>query len=262
MSDYLDTVGRIFDIQRFSVHDGPGIRTIVFLKGCVLRCKWCCNPESQNYAEELLTLNGKTQRVGRDITAAEVIETVKRDRIYYRRSGGGMTLSGGEMLCQPDFAEALLMGAKGSAIDTAVETTSCAPTETVRRLLPYIDHYLMDIKHINPEKHRAFTGRDNELILSNARMIARQAKEMVVRVPIIPTFNDTVEEISEIARFTAALGTVGKLHLLPYHRLGRDKYAGLGREYSLDGLTPPDDEKMQTLKRAAEQYDLECIIGG
>ena len=262
MNSYLNPVGRIFDIQRFSVHDGPGVRTIVFLKGCVLRCKWCCNPESQNYHIENLISNGKTKVVGKDVTVAEVLAEVERDRVYYNRSGGGLTRSGGESFCQPEFATALLKGAKAKGITTAIETTSCAPIETILKALPFIDHYLMDIKHINPEKHKRFCGRDNYMILENARIIAEKARDMVIRVPVIPTFNDTPEEIGEIAKFTASLPNVKKIHLLPYHRLGKDKYDGLGREYGMGDLPTPDNEKMQILKRVAESFGLECVIGG
>ena len=165
MSDLLQVSGRIFDIQKFSVHDGPGIRTIVFLKGCALRCKWCCNPESQKYEIQTMMQNGKEKTVGRDVTVAEVLQIVKQDMPYYRRSGGGMTLSGGEMLCQSEFAYALLRAAKEAAINTAVETTGFAKWETIETLLPYIDTVLMDIKHVDSAKHKAFTTQPNELIL-------------------------------------------------------------------------------------------------
>lgn len=262
MQEYLNTKGRIFNIQKFSVHDGPGIRTIVFLKGCVLRCKWCCNPESQQYAVEQMVQAGKTKTVGRDVTVQEVMDEVLKDRIYYRRSGGGLTLSGGECLCQPDFSVALLRAAKEAGLNTAIESTACAPIETVRRLLPYLDHYLMDIKHINAEKHQAFTTRSNELILQNAAVLAKEARHLVIRVPVIPTFNATEKEIGEIARFTAGILPGGEIHLLPYHRLGSDKYQGLNRDYELVDLTPPDDALMQRLKTVAEQYGLVCQIGG
>ena len=135
--DYLNTKGRIFDIQRYSIHDGPGIRTIVFLKGCVLRCRWCCNPESQNYEIETMMVHGKPKTIGQDITVKEVMETVEKDRQYYRRSGGGLTLSGGESLCQPDFARDLLRAAKESGINTAMESMGCASYETIEKILPY-----------------------------------------------------------------------------------------------------------------------------
>lgn len=262
MDEYLNTVGRIFDIQRFSVHDGPGIRTIVFLKGCVLRCKWCCNPESQSYKIEDMISGGVSKVVGRDVTAGEVLETVAKDRIYYRRSGGGLTLSGGETFCQPDFALALFRGAKEMGINTAIETTSCAPIETILKILPFIDYYLMDIKHIDPEKHKRFTTKDNQMILENAKIIAEKANNMVIRVPVIPTFNDTPEEIAQIAEFASKLKNVSRIHLLPYHRLGQDKYEGLGRNYEMSHIAPPADEYMARLKTVAESKGLTCVIGG
>ena len=202
--NYMEQTGRIFDIQKFSTHDGPGIRTIVFLKGCVLRCRWCCNPESQSTKIEIMNQNGKVKTIGYDTTVREVMEKVAQDMPYYRRSGGGLTLSGGECLVQPEFSAALLRAAKEEyGLSTAVESTACAPYETVQTLLPYLDWYLMDIKHTNPEKHKAFTGRDNALILENAKKLARDAKNLVIRVPVIPTFNDTPEEILSIARFAA-----------------------------------------------------------
>lgn len=262
MSDLLNVSGRIFDIQKFSVHDGPGIRTIVFLKGCALRCKWCCNPESQKSEIQVMMQNGKEKTIGRDVTVGEVLATVRQDMPYYRRSGGGMTLSGGEMLCQSDFAYALLRAAKESAINTAVETTGFAKWETIEKLLPYIDTVLMDIKHIDSAKHKAFTTQPNELILENAAKIAKHAKKLIIRVPVIPTFNDTPEEIAAIARFAASLEGVTEINLLPYHRFGKDKYDGLGREYLMGDLPSPTDEHMQTLKAVAERCGLTCKIGG
>lgn len=262
MRDYLNERGRIFDIQKFSVHDGPGIRTIVFLKGCVLRCKWCCNPESQEYDIQQMETAGKIKTVGRDVTVGEVISEVLKDRAYFRRTGGGLTLSGGESLCQPEFAAALLKAAKEEGISTALESTAAAPIETIRKLLPYLDHYLMDIKHINPEKHKEFTGRDNSLILENAKILAKEAKHLIIRVPVIPTFNDTVEEISQIGEFVSKIMPQGEIHLLPYHRLGSDKYKGLHRKYELEDITPPDDEYMKLLLDTVNKFGLRGQIGG
>ena len=262
--DYLSTRGRIFDIQRYSIHDGPGIRTIVFLKGCVLRCRWCCNPESQRYEIETMMVQGKPKTIGRDVTVGEVMETVEKDRQYYRRSGGGLTLSGGESLCQPDFARDLLRAAKERGIGTAMESMGCASFEVIASILPYLDTYLMDIKHTNSQKHKEFTGKSNELMLENAKKIAASGlTELVIRVPVIPGFNDTVQEIQSIARFAAGLPGVKKIHLLPYHRLGQDKYEGLGREYLMGDVLPPTNEHMEKLCKAAQQASrLECQIGG
>lgn len=262
--DYLERKGRVFDVQRYSIHDGPGIRTIVFLKGCVLRCLWCCNPESQEFAIQSMMVQGEEKVIGRDVTVREMIQEVEKDRVYYYRSGGGMTLSGGECLCQPEFSRDLLRAAKERGISTAIESMACAPYEKLERLLPYLDLYLMDIKHTNPEKHRRFTGKSNELMLENARKVALSGQtELVIRVPVIPTFNDTVEEIQGIASFASTLPGVKKIHLLPYHRLGQDKYTGLGRTYQMEGLEPPSVEHMEMLKKAVHRIcPLDCQIGG
>ena len=234
MNDYMNTVGRIFDIQKYSIHDGPGIRTIVFLKGCAFRCRWCCNPESQEFKIQPMTFGGKEKIIGRDVTVREVMQEVIKDAPYYKRSGGGLTLSGGESLLQPDFGVALLRAAKDMGLTTAIETTGFAGFDVIERFLKYLDYVLMDIKHMNPQKHKKFIGHTNELVLENAKRIKDSGANLTIRVPVIPTFNNTVEEISEIAKFAKSLG-VEKLHLLPYHRMGEDKYAGLGREYLLKG---------------------------
>ena len=300
--------GNIFDIKRFAVHDGPGIHTTVFFKGCPLRCVWCHNPEGLSAKPQLAyyahtcvgcgccvsgcpvgahTLdaehihrfdrakclscgkcvstcyNGALSLFGRTVTVEELLPELLADRDFYESSGGGITLSGGECLVQPEFSAALLRAAKEEyGLSTAVESTACAPYETVQTLLPYLDWYLMDIKHTNPEKHKAFTGRDNALILENAKKLARDAKNLVIRVPVIPTFNDAPEEILSIARFAASLGSVKQLHLLPYHRLGYDKYVGLGRDYGMGDVLPPDARKMAILKGVAESTGLEVQIGG
>ncbi len=261
-NDYLNTTGRIFDIQRFSVHDGPGVRTIIFLKGCFLRCKWCCNPESQKREIETMLVDGKEKVMGRDVTVAELIPEIEKDRIYYRRSGGGVTLSGGESLAQPDFAAAILRACKERGINTALESTACVGYDKIQKLLPYLDLYLMDIKHINTQKHKQFTTQPNELILENAKRLAADAKKLIIRVPVIPAFNDTEQEIRDIAEFTKSLKTVKELHLLPYHRLGEDKYKGLGRVYELHGVDLIPGEHIQRLKKVVEETGLACMIGG
>lgn len=262
--EYRNTKGRIFDIQRYSIHDGYGIRTIVFLKGCVLRCRWCCNPESQEFKIQTMTIQGKEQLVGRDVTVDEVMETVERDRAYYQRSGGGLTLSGGESLCQPQFARDLLRASKECGISTALESMGCAPFEVIEEILPWLDQYLLDIKHMDPEKHRKFTGRSNTLMLENAKKIAAWGKtELSIRVPVIPSFNDDPEDIRKIAVFAQGLPGVKRIHLLPYHRLGQDKYAGLGRIYEMPNIMPPSERTMEELRRTVlEATCLDCQIGG
>lgn len=258
----LQTKGRIFDIQRFSTHDGPGIRTIVFLKGCALRCRWCCNPESQSFDVEQMKVKDKIKTMGKDVTVAEVLSEILKDRPYYRRSGGGVTLSGGEALLQPDFAVTLLEACKENGLTTAIETTGFAKREVIERFIPHLDLFLMDIKHINSDKHKEFTTQPNERILENARLIASKAKELIIRVPVIPTFNDTEKEIADIADFAKSLGTVKEIHLLPYHRMGKDKYDGLSRPYPMGDTLPPSADKMQKLIRVCENAGLIARIGG
>jgi pyruvate formate lyase activating enzyme len=211
-----------------------------------------------------MMVDGKAKTIGRDVTVKEVMETVEKDRQYYRRSGGGMTLSGGESLCQPEFARDLLRAAKESGINTAMESMGCASYEIIESILPYLDTYLLDIKHVNPTKHKEYTGKSNELMLENAKKIAASGMtKLVIRVPVIPGFNDSVAEIESIARFSDALPGVEKIHLLPYHRLGQDKYQSLGREYLMGDVLPPTNEKMETLRQAVIRVSkLDCQIGG
>ncbi len=261
MSIY-DSRGRIFNIQRFSIHDGPGIRTIVFLKGCFLRCAWCCNPESQEYDIQTMTEGGRIKTVGRDVTVGELMDEILADMPYYRRSGGGVTLSGGEMLAQHKFARDLLRACKEAGLHTAVESTAYAPFDKIEELLPYIDLYLMDIKHIDSKKHKEYTGVENHLILENARKIAESDTQLIIRTPVVPGFNDTREEIKAIASFAKTLPGVMEHHLLPYHRLGQDKYQGLGRVYAMKDIEPPSHEKMEYLLSVAMESGLRCQIGG
>lgn len=254
--------GRIFNVQRFSIHDGPGIRTIVFFKGCAMRCAWCCNPESQSFEIESLDEKGKIKTVGRDVTVSDIMPEILADLPYYRRSGGGVTLSGGEVLCQADFATELLAECKRNGLHTAIESAASLPFEAIEKLLPHLDLFLMDIKHMNGEKHKEYTGKDNALILENATRVAKTGVELIIRTPVIPTFNDTAEDIRAISRFARSLDGVKEHHLLPYHRLGSDKYRGLGRNYSLSELEPPTKERMEYLLSVAEESGLRCQIGG
>ncbi len=258
----MERTGRIFNIQRFSIHDGPGIRTIVFFKGCYMRCAWCCNPESQSREVETLKEGEKIKTVGKDVTVADIMPEILSDMPYYLRSGGGVTLSGGEVLAQADFAAELLSACKAAGLHTAIETTANAPWEDIAKLLPNLDICLMDIKHMDSEKHREYTKAPNERILENARRLAKSNVELIIRTPVIPTFNDSDADIRAIAMFARSLGSVDEYHLLPYHRLGTDKYQGLGRVYAMPEILPPASERMEHLLSVAEESGLRCQIGG
>lgn len=296
--------GTVFDMQRFSLHDGPGIRTIVFLKGCPLHCRWCSNPESQNSSPIVMykksdcfkcgrcisvckvgaisfdnethidrkkcTGCGECTNVcpsgalvlkGKTITIQQAIKELKKDATIFRRSGGGVTLSGGEPLVQHDFASQLLLACKSQGWDTAIETTGFGRSEAIEKVIPYVDTVLLDIKHIDPYTHKKFTGISNEVILKNAKRIS-QITKTVVRVPIIPGFNYSYKDIEDIAKFVKTLNNVDTIHLLPYHTFGENKYDLLGIEYTLDGLKRLSKEDLNEHKKIVESYGIKCIIGG
>ena len=297
--------GIVFDLQRFSLHDGPGIRTIVFLKGCPLRCIWCSNPESQRSKPELIyspaqciecgecikicpvsaihsgepgvvidrgkclgceacsqVCPGNALRlIGSRMTISQVLAEVSRDSVFYECSGGGMTLSGGEPLTQPEFSLALLRGAREMGFHTAVETTGFARARIVERVLKETDLILYDIKHLDPDRHFEGTGVNNSSIIANARLAASLGVAMILRVPVIPKYNDQPDTIQAIARFGVELG-LNEMHLLPYHTYGSAKYDGLNRAYPLAGLAIPSKEHMERLQIAAQTEGINVHMGG
>jgi pyruvate formate lyase activating enzyme len=300
--------GQIFNIQHYSIHDGPGIRTNVFLKGCFLRCIWCQNPESQSVKPELFFIREKctccgkcvsvcpvnaiqivegksyTDRdkcdgsgwctricpnearslIGKEMTVQEVFQKVKGDEIFYKRSNGGMTLTGGEPLFQPDFSRNILSLCRQSRIHTVIETCGYADWEMFKDVLQYTDLVLFDLKHMNSEKHREYTGVPNTLILNNVRKIYHELKIPIwVRIPVIPGYNDSVQNIHAVADFVATeLGKSVPVHLLAYHRLGESKYERLGKEVKSLSIIPPTDEHMLEVQKIAASYGLETYIGG
>ena len=266
--------GTIFDVQRFSIHDGPGIRTTVFFKGCNLRCRWCHNPESQHSASQLLfyahkcvgcgacsavcqnthtpdcTGCGKCAEVcrhgareisGRTATADEVFSVIMRDRAYYETSGGGVTLSGGEPLLQPDFAFELLRLCKEAGLHTAVETAANVPWSVFDRLLPFIDLVLCDVKGADPALHQKNTGVSNRLILENAEKLKQSGKTVRFRMPYVPGYNDA--ELPAVRALTAGF----PLELMAYHAIGASKYAALGLDYPCAKVAPPEKADMSAL---------------
>ncbi|WP_409306657.1 glycyl-radical enzyme activating protein [Pectobacterium sp. B1J-3] len=299
-----DTEGVLFNIQRYSLHDGPGIRTIPFFKGCPLACKWCSNPESQRPEPELIykksdciqcgkcidacqqqaisvqnphfidrqrCINcGDCTRVcptaalemkGKRITVREVVRELQKEENVYRRSGGGITLSGGEPLSQPDFARELLKACKEKGWHTAIETTGLTSKDVIESVFPYVDLALTDIKSLNPEIHRNNTGVDNQKILENLIRISFITKT-VVRIPLIPGVNDNPEEIRAIGEFARMMQNVDTIHLLPYHTYGENKYTLLGRIYPMGDTPSIADEKVNNLKREIESLGFQCHIGG
>jgi len=218
----------VFDIQRFCIHDGPGIRTTVFLKGCPLRCAWCQNPESQRRGPE--TMFG--ERIGRPMSVDEILREVLRDRAYYG-DDGGLTLSGGEPLLHPRFATELLRAAKAEGLHTCIETCGQAPERAFDDVLPYTDLFFFDLKHLDPEAHTRLTGAHHRTILANARKLVAQKAPVVFRVPIVPDANDDRGNIERTAAFLRELGQ-SKVRLVPYRAYYRDKEWALGRAAAIE----------------------------
>jgi len=292
----LSVKGTIYNIQRYSVHDGPGIRTIVFIKGCPLRCKWCSNPEGFFAEKDLIYFrnlckscldcvlkcpHGAISQVkngegididrgicvrcgtcagfcyfealriaGREASAQELLDDIAKDLVFYKRSGGGLTESGGEPLSQPEFSAALLAGARALGMNTAVETSCCAPAGALRQVLPHADNVFIDLKLYDSQRHQKATGVDNSQILSNIRLAAEELAEsaaLILRMPVIPTVNDDVENIRQSAGFILSLSRVVPLELLPYHEFAKSKHLGLGIKYEPEsmGIVPPSKESME-----------------
>ena len=187
---------------------------------------------------------------------------VLADRPFYRRSGGGVTFSGGEPLVQADFVRAGLRASKEAGVGTALETSGHVPWATLESVLPWVDHLLYDVKHVDPEVHRAYTGASNTLIFDNLRKVAAIARRLVIRVPVIPGFNDTPEAISDIVHLAQSLDRVDELHILPYHRMGQAKYDQLDRAYSLKGVLPPSEDQAREWAAMVEKLGLKCRIRG
>ena len=244
----------VFNIQRFSIHDGPGIRTIIFLKGCPLRCKWCFNPESQS--------TKPTKNFGKMMTVNQVIDEIKKDEITYRRSGGGITFSGGESLMYPEFLKETIKVCQMNGWSTAIETTAFANEEVIRQIIPMLDYILLDIKALPTDLHRLGTGVDNHLILQNALLINELAKNVVIRIPVIPSFNYTEKQINYICAFAKYMSKVTHIHLLPYTNFGINKYELLNREYDLKDIPPLRTEELEPFKELVESHGFICKIGG
>ena len=286
------TTGQVFDIQRFSIHDGPGIRTTVFLKGCPLRCLWCGNPESLRQEPSLSYLAdrciacgaclpacperalsadaaGKAvldrsrctvcgdcvsecdpkalELVGREMSVDEVLQAALRDRDYYQASGGGLTLSGGDPVFQPQFAEALLRGAKSQGLHCCVETSGYALWGAIRGLLPLVDLWLYDFKETDPRLHEQYTGKPNALILANLRQLHAEGARIRLRCPLVPGHNARQEHLDGIVAITRELAQLEGVELLPYYDLWRAKLKRFGLESKLPvSVKPPDRDAMKS----------------
>jgi len=324
----LGTSGLVFDIQRYAIHDGPGIRTTVFFKGCPLRCRWCHNPESwkanpepahrrnrclrcgrcvricpQNAISltddlpaqtmaglsaaagwpltdpEKCTLcgecieacpGGAREIIGRRMTVAEVMTEIEKDIIFYDQSAGGATFSGGEPLMQAEFLLALLNQCRKKQVHAAVDTSCCAQPDVVDAVAEKTDLFLCDLKHTDSDAHRRLTGVENALILANIKRLSHAGKKIIIRIPIIPGFNDDRENIEATGKFAASLPGVIRIDILPYNRGGNEKAArlarpstgGLAAGIDLIRIETPGDQKMNSIAALLGKYEFEVKIGG
>jgi len=241
---YASDKGIIFNIQKFSINDGPGIRSTIFFAGCPLSCRWCSNPESQNRFREAAIATGDIKLIGKEWTVEEVLEEVEKDRDFYEESGGGITLSGGEVLQQHAFAVELLKEAHARGLHCAAETTGYASHEVFAEFIKHIDLLLFDMKHHDREMHHEKTGVYNDIILKNMRYAVEQGVPVNARIPVIPKFNASLSAAQGMSNLLVELG-VKEVHLLPFHQFGEKKYEQLGAEYEMAGVKQLHPENLE-----------------
>jgi pyruvate formate lyase activating enzyme len=295
--------GLVFNIQRFSINDGPGIRTTVFMKGCPLRCEWCSNPESQSIYPEIMTISrdcircnecvetcptgavssdemgvridrdkcdlcmtcahncpsGALQIVGEHMDVHEIVKEVKKDGLFYRNSGGGLTVSGGEPMTQWEFVRTLLAESKRESLHTALDTSGYAPWDVVAEVIKYADLVLYDVKCVDPVKHEAMVGQNNKLILTNAEKVASMVPTWL-RIPVIPGLNDSEADLEDMAIFASEV-PFEKVSILGYHKFGEQKYERLGREYPCSSVSQPEDRYLKVLRDTFVEKGLNATIG-
>lgn len=298
-------LGTIINIQKYCVHDGPGIRTTVFFKGCPLRCWWCHNPESHNPKHEIMFFqerctgcgicikrcpqnaievinsvpttdkqkcslcgkctnfcpNNAREYVGEDITAKELIKEIIKDRVFYEESGGGVTFSGGEPLIHTDFLNEVLKICKDGGIHTAIETSGYAPWDNFEKTLDKVDLFLYDLKLMNSERHKKYMGVGNEVILENLKKLSDRGCNLFIRMPVIAGVNDDEDHINESIRFLKNIKIL-QVNLLPYHKMGMDKYRRLNKDYKLSGMEKPSDERMAEIADKFNKCGIKVRIGG
>jgi len=295
----------VTNIQGYSIHDGPGIRTVVFLKGCGLECRWCSNPEcisplpEVGFINKLCTRCGKCAEVcakgaisfaegipnivrklcsgcgecslacaekalilyGKPMSTEEIFIAVKKDKMFYDSSGGGVTVSGGEALLHPKLVCDLFIKCREAGIHTCVETSGYVSNSVIQQVLHQTDYVLFDLKHLDSQKHLRYTGKPNDLILSNARLVIESNTETLFRMPLIPGVNDDLKNISDTADFLHSLGNNAcRIELMPYHQLGKGKYESLDKEFSMPELHTPGPEEVDLVKKTFENYGITCLI--
>ncbi|MBN1108141.1 MAG: glycyl-radical enzyme activating protein [Bacteroidales bacterium] len=264
--------GLIFSIKRYTVHDGPGIRVTVFMKGCPLSCWWCHNPEGILQEPESATRIDRVgdrefevkEQAGKYYSSGQILEILERERIFIEESAGGVTFSGGEPLFQPAFLLESLRKCRGKGYHTAVDTSGYVDTKDLLSIIPHTDLFLYDLKHLDAGKHLLYTGVSNELIINNLKIIFDSGKDVMIRFPVIPGLNDDIEHLEKMRSFLSEYGPekIRKLNLLPYHKTGSSKYSKFGIQYRMNGIEPPSPARMKELMDFFAETGIQVKTGG
>jgi pyruvate formate lyase activating enzyme len=264
--------GLIFSVKRYSIHDGPGIRVTFFMKGCPLKCVWCHNPEGISAFPETMKQTDiigeqefiSNEEVGKYYSVENILEILKRERVFFNQSHGGVTFSGGEPMLQNEFLLEALKACKSDGYHTAVDTSGYSSVENYKEIIPFTDLFLFDIKHLDEAKHIEYTGVSNLGILDNLIFLLQNARELMIRIPVIPGFNDDTENIQKMKELllTSQTGILSKINLLPYHKIGSSKYKRLNIPNMMETVEPPSRKKMEELKKVFLEVGVKIKIGG
>ena len=271
--DYKNHKGIIFNIQRFAIHDGPGIRTTVFFKGCPLRCWWCHNPESHKILPEKFdgcnlrrgfdqSFSMDKDEIGKDISVDELVNEIVKDRVFYEESNGGVTFSGGEPLMQYEFLSQVLGECKSTGIHSTVDTSGYASNEVIKKAAENTELFLYDLKLMNDDLHQKFTGVSNQIILKNLVELDQLGKKIIIRIPIVPEITDTNENLFAIRGFISYLNNIIEVNLLPYHRAGEGKYIKYGRENKMGDTVSPERKNLENIRDFFSESKYKVKIGG
>ncbi len=264
--------GLIFSVKRYSLHDGPGIRVTIFMKGCPLSCWWCHNPEGISPYPETVLMTNKVgemefqeyEEAGKFYSIENILEILERERIFFRYSGGGVTFSGGEPVMQFDFLKEALKACKTNGYHTAVDTAGYSSAENFKALIPFTDLFLFDIKHLDEKVHMKYTGVSNAGILDNFRILLDSGRDIMIRIPVVPGFNDDEDHLNRLRLFISEnkRDNVKRINLLPYHRIGVSKYKKFNMPYKMDNVKQPSTQRMKELKEFFSATGIDTKIGG
>ena len=254
-------LGRVFNIQRYSLNDGEGIRTAIFFKGCPLQCPWCSNPESRSLIEDKMTKHDSEEEIGKDMTIDEIMDVVSRDDIFFRTSGGGVTLSGGEILVQANFVIELLSEMKKLGYHTAIETTGYGNQTKLLKIGSLTDEILYDFKIMDAKQAKEVIGLNLDRVLDNFKALYKSGCHLIPRLPLIPGYTMNIANIDKILSFLAPYN-LKELHILPFHQYGSGKYDSYGLDYAFRGIQQPKSSEVEAIKTYIESHGYHVVVGG